>query len=156
MSMSADEILHLGVETLIQRGLDRDQPGGERSMADVVIAFNTLTSLQLSEQQGWLFMALVKIKRSQSGRADHDHYVDGANYIALAGEAALRAATTQPGAGSTPAFSLTKNGDLRGPDGFEHNLLDVPDGVCPICCGSGKSRDDMHDWCMTCDGSGTA
>lgn len=87
--MKADEILRLGIETLIQRGLDRDQPDGERSMAAVVGAFGALTDIELTEQQGWLFMALVKIKRSQSGRADHDHYVDGANYIALAGEAAL-------------------------------------------------------------------
>lgn len=58
-------------------------------MPAVVVAFEALTGHALTEQQGWLFMALIKIKRSQTGAADLDHYVDGANYLALAGEAAL-------------------------------------------------------------------
>lgn len=87
--MRADEILDAAAQVLLQRGLQRDQPEGERSMPAVVVAFEALTGHALTEQQGWLFMALIKIKRSQTGAADLDHYVDGANYLALAGEAAL-------------------------------------------------------------------
>ena len=87
--MKADDILRAGLDTLVQRGQQRDQPQGERSMPAVVAAFNALSGHAITEQQGWLFMALVKIKRAQTGKPDADHYVDGANYFALAGEAAL-------------------------------------------------------------------
>lgn len=88
---TATDILQLGIATLEQRGRDRDRPSGERSMLPVVSAFEALTGHRMTEQQGWLFMALVKFKRSQSGKPDLDHYVDGANYFALAGESALAA-----------------------------------------------------------------
>lgn len=87
--MKADQILRAGLDILVERGEQRDQPGGERTIPSVVAAFNALTGHSMTEQQGWLFMALVKVRRSQTGKPDADHYVDGANYFALAGEAAL-------------------------------------------------------------------
>ena len=87
--MKADQILRAGLDILVERGVQRDQPGGERTIPAVIAAFNALTGHAITEQQGWLFMALVKVKRSQTGKPDADHYVDGANYFALAGEAAL-------------------------------------------------------------------
>ncbi len=87
--MRANDILRAGLDILVERGEQRDQPGGERTIPSVVAAFNALTGHAMTEQQGWLFMALVKVRRCQTGKPDPDHYVDGANYFALAGEAAL-------------------------------------------------------------------
>jgi hypothetical protein len=42
----------------------------------------------MTEEQGWLFMALLKMVRSQQGELRMDSYEDGAAYFALAGEAA--------------------------------------------------------------------
>lgn len=58
-------------------------------MARAVAAFNGLTGHELTEEQGWAFMAVLKLARAQNGRAvNRDDYVDGAAYIALAGECA--------------------------------------------------------------------
>lgn len=154
--MKADDILQEGRKLLVQRGVQRDQPEGERSMPAVIAAFNALTNHQLTEQQGWLLMALVKIKRSQTGKPDADHYVDGANYIALAGEAAL-AKEVQPAPSILDRFpfpvSLLADGTLSSSTST-HNIMDLPEGVCPICVGTGRACDDGDDLCPTCGGSG--
>lgn len=85
--MSASEILRAAAATIDQRGTERDQPGGERSMSRTVAAFNALTGHQLSERDGWLFMVALKAARATAtpvGRPDD--YLDGAAYFALAGE----------------------------------------------------------------------
>lgn len=166
--MKADDILQEGRKLLVQRGVQRDQPEGERSMPAVIAAFNALTNHQLTEQQGWLLMALVKIKRSQTGTPDPDHYIDGANYVALAGEAALAAGIEKQAltgrevinrvaelvaAGQRPPFSMTADGTLASPTGT-HNIADIPEGVCPICAGTGRACDDGDDLCPTCGGTG--
>lgn len=87
--MKADAILRAGLDTLVQRGVDRDNPAGERSMPAIVRVFAALTGIRLTERQGWLFMVCLKLVRMQSGKPDADHYLDGANYMALMGEAAL-------------------------------------------------------------------
>jgi hypothetical protein len=63
-------------------------PEGERSMARCVAAFNALTGHQLTEREGWMFMAMLKASRAQAGALNLDDYVDGAAYFALAGECA--------------------------------------------------------------------
>lgn len=85
--MKADEILDRAAETIIQRGTERDQAGGERSMARIVAAFNAITGHQLTEREGWLFMIQLKAVRACTGSAirDDDH-IDGAAYFALMGE----------------------------------------------------------------------
>lgn len=72
------------------RAATYDKPEGERSMGATVEAFNAVTGHQLTEEQGWLFMALLKAVRSQQGGYRADSYEDGAAYFALAGEAAAR------------------------------------------------------------------
>lgn len=177
--MKADDILQEGRKLLVQRGVQRDQPEGERSMPAVIAAFNALTNHQLTEQQGWLLMALVKIKRSQTGTPDPDHYIDGANYVALAGEAALAAgdptavvrdqcrmlkdleeseqmlarATVIVAAVEDRRSSLSADGTLASHTGT-HNIADIPEGVCPICAGTGRACDDGDDLCPTCGGTG--
>lgn len=61
---------------------------GERSMSKTVTMFNTLTENEITEEQGWLFMALLKTVRAQQGNFKSDNYEDGAAYFGLAGEAA--------------------------------------------------------------------
>lgn len=152
--MKADDILQEGRKLLVQRGVQRDQPEGERSMPAVIAAFNALTNHQLTEQQGWLLMALVKIKRSQTGKPDSDHYVDGANYLALAGEAALAAAAElRVGAALRAALTLSADGTLNARY-RSHNIEDIPEDLCPVCVGTGYADQDSGTHCQTCTGTG--
>ena len=86
----AQDLLIQAADTIDQRAAERDQADGERSMARTVAAFNALTGHRLSETQGWQFMALLKLSRSNGGRLQLDDYVDGAAYVALAGESATK------------------------------------------------------------------
>ena len=65
-----------------------DKQEGERSMGATVRAFAEITGVQMSEEQGWLFMATLKAVRTQQGKFRQDNYEDGAAYFALAGETA--------------------------------------------------------------------
>lgn len=67
-----------------------DAPEGERSMGKTVTAFNAITGRDLSEEEGWLMMVLLKAVRTQQGDFRADNYEDGAAYFALQGEAAAR------------------------------------------------------------------
>jgi hypothetical protein len=84
--MTAARILRTSADTIEARGRLRDN-GKERSMARTVKAFNAITGLTLTETQGWVFMAVLKLAR-ESGGHDPDNFVDGAAYMALAGESA--------------------------------------------------------------------
>lgn len=87
----ARDILGCGMKELADRERTYDAPGGERSMAKAVAAFNAIHGLGMTEVQGWQFMELLKIVRSSQGAFKLDNFVDGAAYAALAGEAASRA-----------------------------------------------------------------
>lgn len=270
--MKADDILRAGLDTLVQRGQQRDQPGGERSMPRIVHLFHALTGISLTEREGLLFMVALKLVREGRGAPDADDYIDLVNYVALAGEAALATVKDSltaldpseepisaasdaaaaahaeltdllpqrreqlgtasvygppdgtpaeqrpcrgcdgtgncaidpsrhircpachgqgvrywidcpdcartglmPGSGGDSAtfcprcrgrgelpvtgdrprglYSLDQAGNLNGPAGT-HNLLDVPEGRCPICGGSGLADQFTGELCRTCDGTG--
>lgn len=87
-NVSAAEILEAGVAHMKNRASTYDKPGGERSMGATVTAFNAATGQSLTEEQGWLFMVLLKVVRAQQGNFKLDSYEDGAAYFGLAGEAA--------------------------------------------------------------------
>lgn len=87
----AANMLHDAAEAISDRAAERDRPQGERSMAGCVAAFNALSGHTLSEREGWVFMALLKLSRAQGGALREDDYIDGAAYMALAGEAAIQA-----------------------------------------------------------------
>jgi len=70
---------------IAQRGETRDN-NEERSMASCVAAFNGMFGHELTEEQGWWFMVLLKMSRSKGGKYNIDDYIDGAAYCALAGE----------------------------------------------------------------------
>ena len=83
--MKANDICLLACETLIERGgnYDKDE---ERSMPTIVEAFKAVTGHDLTVQQGYLFMILLKAVRSQQGADKLDNWVDMAAYAALSGE----------------------------------------------------------------------
>jgi len=85
---TAHEILQAAQKHMDDRARTYDKPEGERSMSATVEAFNAITGVDMTEEQGWLFMAVLKAVRSQQGDYRADSYEDGAAYFALAGEAA--------------------------------------------------------------------
>ena len=86
---SAAGILQEGLDVLIQRGQEYERLEGERSMEDVVNAFNVVYKKGLTVTEGWMFMVMLKMVRQHQSPGKRDTYVDGANYFALAGEEAL-------------------------------------------------------------------
>lgn len=94
---SATDLLVAASDSIDQRAQSRDLPAGERSMARAVAGFNAITGHQLTEHDGWMFMAQLKAARATAGRHNVDDYVDGAAYFALAGECAERS-VAPPGA----------------------------------------------------------
>lgn len=74
-------------EALQARAKLRDNPAGERSVKSTVEAFNALTGRDLTEQEGWEFMLLLKMVRGRQGKFNADDYIDGSAYFALLGEA---------------------------------------------------------------------
>ena len=68
------------------RAAERDV-GTERSMKHCVKAFNAMFDKDLTEEEGWRFMELLKMSRARTSK-NPDHYEDGAAYAAFAGEAA--------------------------------------------------------------------
>ena len=90
----AGSILREAATTIDGRAAQRDSEK-ERSMARCVAAFNGLTKHNLTEEEGWMFMVVLKMARALNGsKFVKDDYVDGAAYMALAGESA--GADTQP------------------------------------------------------------
>ncbi|MGP5174409.1 DUF6378 domain-containing protein [Psychrobacter immobilis] len=90
----AVELLETSAATLIRCGKKYDSTGNnsERVMDRIVDMFNAATGHKLSEAQGNIFMVCLKVVRSEtSAYHDDDHYIDGVNYFAMAGEAASEA-----------------------------------------------------------------
>ena len=83
---TANYFLEAALNHLGNRASTYDNPQGERSMGRTVEAFNTITGNKLTEEQGYLFMVLLKAVRSQQGKYKSDSYEDGAAYFALMGE----------------------------------------------------------------------
>lgn len=89
-SIKASDVLKQGAQHMEDRAATYDNPKGERSMRATVDAFNAITGCMVSEEEGWLFMVLLKIVRSQQGDFKLDNYEDGAAYFALAAECAAK------------------------------------------------------------------
>lgn len=89
-SIDAAHILQYAADEMQDRAKTYDKPEGERSMANTVKAFEAITGVEMTEQQGWQFMQVLKMVRSNQGAYRLDSFIDGAAYAALAGEAAGR------------------------------------------------------------------
>jgi len=89
--MKAQDFLKAGLGHMQDRAATYDKPTGERSMAATVGAFKCVSGVDMTEEQGWLFMGLLKMVRSQQGEFKADNYEDEAAYAALRGECAFAA-----------------------------------------------------------------
>ena len=85
--ISAIEFLERAADLMLERGQEYDSDEGERSMMQTVAAFNVITGNILSEQEGWLFMLLLKLVRQhQSDEWHRDSSEDAIAYAALMAE----------------------------------------------------------------------
>jgi Domain of unknown function (DUF6378) len=85
----ATNYLLKAVEILNQRGADYDPTKGEeRSMLKIIQVFNLISGCNLTEQQGWLFMRILKMVRlyTNTDRYHEDSAIDGIAYAALEAE----------------------------------------------------------------------
>ena len=87
---SAPDLLDAAAGHMRDRAATYDKPEGERSIAQVVTAFNAIHGMQLTEAQGWHFMSLLKQVRAFAGKAHRDSVEDNVAYAALMGEAMLK------------------------------------------------------------------
>ena len=73
-----------------ERGRQYDKPQGERSMQATVTAFNAISGHSLTEADGFLLMAILKMVRDQSREKPHRDSIDDlVAYASLYGEARL-------------------------------------------------------------------
>lgn len=90
--VTAPALLNNAAALMIERGAQYDKPEGERSMAATVSAYNAVTGQQMTEANGWLLMALLKMVRdNQRASAHKDSIEDLVAYASLYGEARLSA-----------------------------------------------------------------
>ena len=86
----AQDLLHRAADLMDERGKQYDQPSGERSMLAAVTAFNAIAGYHLTEADGFLLMALLKMVRDQQRETPHrDSIEDLVAYASLYGEARL-------------------------------------------------------------------
>ena len=86
----AQDLLHRAADLMDERGKQYDQPSGERSMLAAVTAFNAIAGYHLTEADGFLLMALLKMVRDQQRETPHRDSIDDlVAYASLYGEARL-------------------------------------------------------------------
>ncbi len=84
--LEAPDLLEKAAATMRERSSERDTEK-ERAMAKTVAMFNAaFPKNHITEYQGWLFMFFLKLSRAEGGSFREDDYIDGAAYVALAGE----------------------------------------------------------------------
>lgn len=123
----ATDILNAAGIAIDTRGVERDRPNGERSMATAVKTFAAMTGRNLTETEGWLFMVCLKAARATGGAYREDDYTDMAAYAALAGESA---------GGEAPAIKA----------GCEHTAtITSDDGMTTICASCSMPRPSLDE-----------
>jgi hypothetical protein len=86
-AVGAPTLLKRAAEIMEERGRQYDAEGGERSMMRTVNAFNAITGGNMTEAQGWLFMACLKqVRQWQKPEYHADSAEDGIAYAALLAE----------------------------------------------------------------------
>lgn len=134
--MKAQDFLQAGLGHMQDRAVTYDKPTGERSMAATVGAFKCVSGVEMTEEQGWLFMGLLKMVRSQQGEFKADNYEDEAAYAALRGECAFAARGVDIVADESDPDGWIKWDGGECPVG-EHTLIQMID--------RGESLDDFDD-----------
>lgn len=85
------DLLNLAKEVLIRCGKQYDSTGNdsERIMDKVTTAYTAITGKDMTPEEANIFMVCLKLVRSQTtSKYNDDHYIDGINYFAMAGEEA--------------------------------------------------------------------
>jgi len=136
--MKAQDFLNAGLSHMQDRAATYDKPTGERSMAATVGAFKSVCGVSITEEQGWLFMGLLKMVRSQQGEFKADNYEDEAAYAALRGECAFAARATcykplpvqpSPALPASPAFAEK----IKAAESADNNgWIEWAGGECPV------------------------
>jgi len=93
----AEQLLHHAFTAMERNTATRDTGTGERSLPLTVKLFNQLTGHNLDCREAAVFMTCLKLARAQVSVNNGvppviDDYIDGAAYLALAGEAVQQAA----------------------------------------------------------------
>jgi hypothetical protein len=83
--ITAQDILQDAINAISQRAPFRDS-GGKKTFELAAELFCKVTGHDLDEHDACMFLACVKLARSQQGVFHADDYTDAASYIALAGE----------------------------------------------------------------------
>ena len=126
MSMTNNERIEFVIDdvkkTIVNRGVERDLDDGERTIPRAVVAFNSITGNDLSAEDGWLFMQILKMCRSKQGEFKYDDYRDGVGYAALRAEEALKNNDDNTG-----DYTLTINPNAGG-------AAVAPHAYCPPEC----------------------
>lgn len=81
--------LNQAKETLIRCGKQYDSTGNdsERIMDRVTAAYTAITNKEMTPEEANIFMECLELVRSQTtSKYNDDHYIDGINYFAMAGE----------------------------------------------------------------------
>lgn len=88
---SAPAFLDAAAKHMRDRAATYDKPGGERSMAKTVAAFNAITGHTLSTAEGWLLLQVLKQVRAFTNSAvpHRDSLEDSIAYGALLAEEML-------------------------------------------------------------------
>jgi len=109
MKITAQQLLNKAQTHMQARAATYDKPEGERSMAATVEAYNAITGQALTEANGWLLMAVLKMVRdNQRSEAHVDSVEDLVAYASLYGEARL----------SEVAKPLADGGAVKADDGW--------------------------------------
>jgi hypothetical protein len=88
--MKVEELLANTTALLCERGQQYDSPSGERSMGRTIAAFNAITGRELTEAEGMLLLAILKMVRDRQRKVPHqDSCEDLIAYAALYAEARL-------------------------------------------------------------------
>jgi hypothetical protein len=89
-AVNAHDILREAARHMQDRAATYDSPDGERSMEAAVSAFNAISGADLTEEQGWLFMLMLKLVRANArGGVHRDSLEDAVAYASLMAEAAI-------------------------------------------------------------------
>ena len=89
VDITAQSILQEAIDCISDRAPFRDA-NGEKSIELAAKVFSELTGHDLTEYDACIFLACIKLARSQRGEFHVDDYTDCSSYIALAGEARAR------------------------------------------------------------------
>ena len=140
--MKAPDFCTKAAELMADRGKERDQANGERSMARCVAAFNSMTGHKLSIEDGWLFMVYLKHARMRGGQFKQDDYEDAVAYEALMAEEASLAHAPLSGLSTRELVEeyITKDSTYKVPEAFGTLIAETEHAYK-------KSLEDAYDEC---------